>query len=56
MRSIDGGSLGQRQGINIPGAALSIPALTEKDRSDLNFGLDHGVDMVAYRSFARRRT
>jgi pyruvate kinase len=49
---INGGSLGQHQGINIPGAALSIPALTEKDRSDLNFGLDHGVDMVAL-SFVR---
>jgi pyruvate kinase len=49
---INGGSLGQHQGINIPGAALSIPALTEKDRKDLNFGLDHGVDMVAL-SFVR---
>jgi pyruvate kinase len=49
---INGGSLGQHQGINIPGAALSIPALTDKDRKDLNFGLDHGVDMVAL-SFVR---
>ena len=49
---INGGSLGEHQGINIPGAALSIPALTEKDRNDLNFGLDHGVDMVAL-SFVR---
>ena len=49
---INGGALGQHQGINLPGAALSIPALTEKDRKDLDFGLDHGVDMVAL-SFVR---
>jgi pyruvate kinase len=49
---INGGVLGEHQGINLPGAALSIPALTEKDRKDLEFGLDHGVDMVAL-SFVR---
>ena len=36
----------------LPGAALSIPALTDKDRKDLEFGLKHGVDMVAF-SFVR---
>jgi pyruvate kinase len=49
---INGGSLGEHQGINLPGAALSIPALTQKDRIDLEFGLEHGVDMVAL-SFVR---
>jgi pyruvate kinase len=49
---INGGSLAEHQGINLPGAALSIPALTEKDRKDLEFGLEHGVDMVAL-SFVR---
>ena len=49
---INGGVLGQHQGINLPGAALSIPALTEKDRKDLEFGLHHAVDMVAL-SFVR---
>ena len=49
---INGGSLGEHQGINLPGAALSIPALTDKDRKDLKFGLEHGVDMVAL-SFVR---
>ena len=44
--------LGEHQGINLPGVALSIPALTEKDRKDLEFGLKHGVDMVAL-SFVR---
>jgi pyruvate kinase len=49
---VNGGTLGEHQGINIPGAALSIPALTDKDREDLKFGLEHGVDMVAL-SFVR---
>jgi len=49
---INGGMLGQHQGINLPGIALSIPALTEKDRKDLEFGLKHEVDMVAL-SFVR---
>src|SRR5262249_48952304 len=48
----NGGLLGEQQGINLPGAALSIPALTEKDRKDLAFGLKHGVDVVAI-SFVR---
>ena len=49
---LNGGSLGEHQGINLPGTALSIPALTEKDRKDLEFGLKHGVDAVAL-SFVR---
>ena len=49
---INGGTLGEHQGINLPGAALSIPALTEKDRKDLEFGLEQGVDAIAL-SFVR---
>src|ERR1017187_4602913 len=49
---LNGGTLGEHQGINLPGTALSIPALTEKDRKDLEFGLKHGVDAVAL-SFVR---
>ena len=49
---LNGGMLAEHQGINLPGAALSIPALTEKDRKDLEFGLAHGVDAVAI-SFVR---
>jgi pyruvate kinase len=49
---INGGTLGERQGINLPGTALSIPALTAKDREDLEFGLESGVDAVAL-SFVR---
>jgi len=49
---INGGLLGEHKGINLPGVALSIPALTQKDRKDLEFGLKHGVDAVAL-SFVR---
>ena len=49
---LNGGLLGEHKGINLPGVALSIPALTEKDHKDLEFGLRHGVDVVAL-SFVR---
>ena len=49
---IHGGLLGEHKGINLPGIALSIPALTEKDRKDLEFGVEHGIDAVAL-SFVR---
>ncbi|MFN8471092.1 MAG: pyruvate kinase [Anaerolineae bacterium] len=50
---VSGGSLRQHQGINLPGVAVSAPALTDKDIDDLAFGLDQGVDYVAL-SFVRR--
>ena len=49
---IEGGTLGEHKGINLPGVAVSAPALTDKDREDLAFGLDRGVDLVAL-SFVR---
>ena len=49
---LNGGTLGEQQGINLPGAAMAIPALTAKDRRDLEFGLKHGVDVIAL-SFVR---
>ena len=49
---MNGGVLGEHQGINLPGVALTIPALTEKDRKDLEFGLKHDIDMIAI-SFVR---
>ena len=50
-----GGVLPQRKGINAPGANLSPPSLSEKDVSDLEFGLRAGVDYVALRLRALRR-
>ena len=50
---VDGGPLRSNKGMNLPGIKLSVPALTEKDRRDLAFGLEHGVDYVAL-SFVRQ--
>lgn len=47
-----GGVLSNSKGVNFPGVYLSIKALTDKDRRDLTFGLDQGVDWVAL-SFVR---
>ena len=44
---INGGSLGQKKGINAPGVALPASAVTDKDARDLQFGLALGVDLVA---------
>src|SRR5438477_12026858 len=49
---VNGGLLGEHKGINLPGTIVSVPSLTEKDEKDLEFGLAHGVDMVAI-SFIR---
>ena len=50
---ISGGVLKQRKGMNLPDNTVSIPALTEKDKGDLEVGLDLGVDFVAL-SFVQR--
>ncbi len=49
---VNGGSLYDRRGINLPGVKISEPSLTEKDKEDLKFGLEHQVDYVAL-SFVR---
>jgi len=49
---VDGGLLGEHQGINLPGTVVKVPSLTAKDVEDLHFGLAHGVDAVAL-SFVR---
>ena len=44
---IAGGELRSRQGINVPGVSLDIPAVTAKDLSDLAFGIENGIDFLA---------
>ncbi len=51
-RVIVGGDLSSNKGVNFPGVFLSVKALTQKDREDLMFGLDQGVDWIAL-SFVR---
>ena len=48
-----GGAVSDRKGVNVPGVVLPISPLTEKDRQDLAFGLELGVDWVAL-SFVQR--
>ncbi|PYS61477.1 MAG: pyruvate kinase, partial [Acidobacteria bacterium] len=51
-RVINGGMLGERKGINLPGISLPIPSLTEKDRADLKWAAQQAVDYFAL-SFVR---
>ena len=48
-----GGTISDRKGVNVPDVALPIPALTKKDRRDLDFALEHGVDYIGL-SFVQR--
>lgn len=50
---VTGGALSDRKGVNVPDVALDIPALTKKDRIDLDFALKHGVDFIGL-SFVQR--
>jgi pyruvate kinase len=49
---VNGGMLGENKGINLPGIAVRVPSLTDKDAADLEFALKSGVDAVAV-SFVR---
>jgi pyruvate kinase len=46
-RVIDGGMLKDKKGMNLPASVLSVPALTEKDKKDIAFGRELGVDWFA---------
>jgi pyruvate kinase len=50
---INGGRLSDRKGVNVPDVALPIPALTQKDRIDMEFALMRGVDYIGL-SFVQR--
>ena len=49
---VNGGELGQRKGVNVPNVPVRLPALTQKDREDIIFGVEQDVDFIAA-SFVR---
>lgn len=51
-RVLNGGELGERKGVNLPGTKINLPFMSDKDRQDINFGIDNGVDFMAA-SFVR---
>ncbi len=52
-RIVNGGELGERKGVNVPNVKINLPALTEKDISDIRFGIEQEIDYIAV-SFVRK--
>ncbi len=50
---VNGGKLGSRKGVNLPGVSVNLPAITKKDIADIEFGIKQGVDFIAA-SFVRK--
>ena len=44
---VNGGELGERKGVNVPNVSIKLPALTEKDKEDIRFGIELGFDYIA---------
>ena len=49
---INGGELGEKKGVNVPNVKIKLPALTDKDKEDIRFGIELGFDYIAA-SFVR---
>lgn len=52
-KALNAGTLGNRKGVNLPGAIVDLPALTQKDRADIKWGIENEVDFIAA-SFVRK--
>jgi len=50
---LNSGQIKSKKGVNVPGVAISMPGITEKDANDIRFGIEQGVDFIAA-SFVRR--
>ena len=53
VKVIDGGLLKSKRHVNLPGIRVNLPAITDKDRRDIQFGMQQGVDFIAL-SFVRQ--
>ena len=53
VKVIDGGLLKSKRHVNLPGIRVNLPAITDKDRRDIKFGMEQGVDFIAL-SFVRQ--
>lgn len=49
---VNGGELGERKGVNVPNVPVRLPAITDKDKEDIKFGVEQDVDFIAA-SFVR---
>lgn len=47
-------TMGSRKSVNVPGSSINLPAITEKDRANIEFAIDYDVDFIAH-SFVRSR-
>jgi len=52
-RIVNSGPIKGKKGVNVPGVKISLPGITEKDRNDIIFGIEQGIDFIAA-SFVRK--
>lgn len=52
-RIVNSGPIKSKKGVNVPGVAISLPGITEKDANDIIFGIEQGIDFIAA-SFVRK--